>query len=143
MGEHFKKVINIDKFYKSGYIIAHPAWEEDVMDLINRSGIAKDFARKLRFNLRILEQFKKESVHHSSFEQLKHIDDDFAIYSMRFKNKLNIRILFTFMHINGKEKAVLLLAFSEKSKGKKGTSYQDVIPEAIKRLKDIECREME
>lgn len=111
-----KTVTNIyypfDSIQKTDYIKVHLNFDDELKQLLERSGYKNDFIKKFRFALKYLEKLKSQCVHNSNlFEKLRNED---GLYSMRLFGQKNIRILFVFLNINGRDKAILLCAFEEK-----------------------------
>ncbi|TYP58588.1 hypothetical protein [Thermosediminibacter litoriperuensis] len=90
------KIIYPEEF-NSSYIFTYFSFNEELKDLLEMSGQKRDFARKYRKMLSFLEKLRRQCVQHKSFEQLK---DNGIIYSMRFVDELNIRVLFSFLMID-------------------------------------------
>lgn len=101
--------------YESNYIYAHAALNEELKDLIAKSGyvdkLKKDYLKTLRF----LENLKVMCIimDKNKFEKLK---DANGLYAMRLKGEKNIRILFMFTRMNNHDIAILLTCFQEKDK---------------------------
>lgn len=101
--------------YESNYIYAHVALNDELKDLIAKSGyvdkLKKDYLKTLRF----LENLKVMCIimDKNKFEKLK---DANGLYAMRLKGEKNIRILFMFTRMNNHDIAILLTCFQEKDK---------------------------
>lgn len=129
------KIIYPEEF-NSNYIFTYTSFNEELKDLIEKSGKKGDFARKYRKNLSFLEKLKRQCIQHKSFEQLK---DNGIIYSMKFVDELNIRILFSFFYDRGREIVILLHCFPEKENKKKSSSksYAKAIEIAKERINEL------
>jgi hypothetical protein len=101
--------------YPTEYIKVHYCLNNELEDMIERSGYKQNFLKKYQKSLRFLEGLKTRCYIGNSklFEKLLEEDN---LYSIRLFGEKNIRILFTFANINGENKAILLNAFEEKSK---------------------------
>lgn len=98
--------------YKTNYVKTYPSFNDELRELIEKSGYVKEFKTKYHKGLRFLENLKKSCVMNSKlFEEL--LDSD-GIYSIILKGEKNIRILFDFQQIEGREIAVLYNCFQEK-----------------------------
>ena len=88
---------------------------DELKDMIERSGYKNQFIVKYRKSLRFLEALKTRCYLGNSdlFEKLLNEDN---LYSIRLFGNKNIRILFSFITIEGFNKAILLNAFEEKNK---------------------------
>ncbi len=96
-------------------IFYHPEFENDLRDLIEKSGFERKFKPLFKQRLDFLEERMSKCTEKKDwFEKLKKTDDLFAI---RFnKQNKNIRIIFTFTDSSGEQIAVLLCNFEEKGK---------------------------
>lgn len=93
-------------------IYTHPQFNDELRTLIEKSGYENEFKKKYNKGLRFLENLKTTCIMQPSlFEQLVETD---GIYSMILKGKKNIRILFDFQVVNGKQIAILYNCFQEK-----------------------------
>lgn len=119
--------------YKTKYIYTYPAFNEELADIMGKSGYVKEFKIKYHKSLRFLENLKRSCVMQSNlFECLKEAEE---LYAIRLKGKKNIRILFSFEVVNGREAAILYCCFQEK-----GTrDYQDPIRIARERRSKLVC----
>ncbi len=101
--------------YPTEYIKVYYALNDELEDMIERSGYKKTFLSKYRKSLRFLEGLKTRCYIGNStlFEKLLEEDN---LYSIRLFGEKNIRILFSFITIDGKNKAILLNVFEEKNK---------------------------
>ncbi len=104
-----------DLKYPTDYIKAYHELNKELEDMIENSGYKKHFLSKYRKSLRFLEGLKTRCCLGNSdlFEKLLEEDN---LYSIRLFGEKNIRILFSFISIKGKSKAILLNAFEEKNK---------------------------
>ncbi|MCF6096364.1 hypothetical protein L1766_04995 [Thermovorax subterraneus] len=129
------KIIYPEEF-NSNYIFTYFSFNEELKDLLEMSGQKRDFARKYRRQLLILEKLRKQCILHKSFERLK---DNGIIYSMRFVGELNIRILFSFFSDGRREIVILLNCFQEKENKKKNSikSYAKAIEVAKERIDNL------
>lgn len=122
--------------FRGHYIRAHRDYESDLIYILERSGKKADFTAKYKMRLKYLEERREQCVlKRDWFETLKHTG---SLYSIKFKDDKNIRILFSFVEYKGISYAILLHAFEEKSgKRKSPTSYDTAIPIAQQRLKEV------
>ncbi|MGV8147071.1 MAG: hypothetical protein ACLKAK_11525 [Alkaliphilus sp.] len=124
-----------EKFSGSN-VLVYERFNDELKNIIAKSGNKNDFVRKYRRNLRVLEEYRQNCVKHKCFEKLKKSN---SIFSMRLTGIMNIRILFFFLVIEGQEKMVLLYPFQEKNNKKHSKdSYGDAIPIASRRTEEIE-----
>lgn len=100
--------------YQTGYIKVYYSLNDELKDMIERSGYKKIFLTKYRNSLRYLENLKTRCClgNSSLFEKL--LDED-NLYSIMILGEKNIRILFFFVSIDCSHKAILLNVFEEKS----------------------------
>jgi len=118
--------------YESSYIYAHAELNDELKDLIAKSGyvdrLKKDYLKTLRF----LENLKTMCVimDKNKFEKLKDAD---GLHSMRLKGEKNIRILFMFTRMDNHDIAILLTCFQEKDKD----DYKSAIKIAYERKKEL------
>lgn len=123
----------------SEYIYCHPEFNDDLEEIISKSGEETQFVRKFRKALKFLENLKKNCTNQSQiFEKLK---KEKYLYSMRIKDKHNVRILFSFFEYGKKEIVILLYAFPEKSPATKKNpkSYSYAIEKAKERLEELKA----
>lgn len=101
--------------YPTEYIKVHYRLNNELEDMLERSGYKQNFLKKYQKSLRFLEGLKTRCYIGNSklFEKLLEEDD---LYSIRLFGEKNIRILFIFVTINAENKAILLNAFEEKNK---------------------------
>jgi heterodisulfide reductase subunit A-like polyferredoxin len=99
--------------YETTYIYTYPAFNDELKEMISKSGYVKEFKIKYHKSLRFLENLKRNCVEQSSlFECLKETE---GLHAMRLKGKKNIRILFSFEKIKGREIVILYCCFQEKN----------------------------
>ncbi|HHW03151.1 MAG TPA: hypothetical protein GXX35_10140 [Thermoanaerobacterales bacterium] len=129
------KIIYPEEF-NSNYIFTYFSFNEELKVLLEESGQKKNFSRKYKIKLSFLEKLKKQCIYQKSFEQLK---DNGIIYSIRFVDKQNIRILFSFFYDKGREIVILLNCFQEKENKKKTSSksYAKAIEVAKERINEL------
>ncbi len=107
-------IIEYPELYNSEYILVYDTFNIELRKLLEKSGNIEDFISKYNKCLRFLENLQRTCVESSNnFEELKNTT---GLYSMKIKNKQNIRIIFFFDSIKSKEKVILLNCFMEKSK---------------------------
>lgn len=131
-----KKIIELRKIwypeeYNTLYVFTYSSFNEELRDLIEKSGYTKEFKTKYHKSLRFLESLKKRCVMNSNlFEEL--IESE-GIFSIMLKGKKNIRILFDFIEVDGKEMAILYNCFQEK----RTKDYSDEIKIAKARRNEL------
>ena len=129
-------IIDLNDFVKKlrcseEYVVLSPYIDSDIDSLLDRSGLYNQFVKKLAKSIRILEGLGKRCVECSNlFELLKGTE---RLYSIKIKGQKNIRILFHFLEIEKKEKAILLICFEENET----KDYHDSIVVAYERLNEI------
>ncbi len=112
------KVVKLQKIlypqlYNSSFVVVHSDFNNELRELITKSGYEKDLTRQYFKNLKFLENLKKNCVNaFKLFEQLKNAD---GLYSMKLKGERNIRILFDFQIIENVEYAILYTCFEERT----------------------------
>lgn len=118
--------------YPTEYILVYHTLNNELENIIESSGYKKAFLSKYQKSLRFLEGLKTRCFLGNSdlFEKL--LDED-NLYSIRLFGEKNIRILFSFININGNSKAILLNVFEEKNK----YDYESGIKVANKRKNEI------
>lgn len=128
--------IHYPKAFNGQYIRIHLEFENDLQNILERSGQKVDFWAKYKQRLRFLDERKRECVRKRDwFEKLKH---EKHLYSIKFKDEKNIRIIFAFVAYKNIEYAVLLYPFEEKdNKNKSQHSYDTAKPIAQERLKEV------
>lgn len=101
--------------YPTEYIKVYHTLNNELEYIIESSGYKKTFLSKYQKSLRFLEGLKTRCFLGNSdlFEKL--LDED-NLYSIKLFGEKNIRILFSFITINGNSKAILLNVFEEKNK---------------------------
>lgn len=130
------KVIELHKIlypekYESEYIYTYAVFNEELRDIIGKSGYEKDFKIKYCKSLRFLENLKRNCIMNSNlFEKLVNAEE---LYSVILKGIMNIRIIFDFQIFNGKEVAILYTCFVER----KTKDYEKAINIAILRRLEI------
>lgn len=132
-----KKVLYPEEF-KSAYIREYPSYENDLRELLERSGYKDEFCGKYKQRLMFLEEWNERCIQRRNwFERLKHVGKE--LYSMKFKTQKNIRILFVFKECKGVGYVILLYPFEEKNdkKMKGKDSYGAAIQIALKRLREV------
>ncbi len=113
-------------------IFYHPEFENDLRDLIEKSGFEGKFKLLFKQRLQFLEERMSKCIEKRDwFKKLKYADDLFAI---RFNQQIkNIRIIFTFIDYSRRQIAILLCTFEEKDK----KDYAKAIELATKRRIEI------
>lgn len=119
--------------FASEYIYCYPSLNEELKDILEKSGEKGQFTRKYRRALEFLERLRRNCIYQKTFEKLRDVEN---LYSIRLLNGLNARILFSFFIWRDKEIVVLLYCFSEKSSARKKNpkSYAYAIEMAKKRI---------
>jgi len=120
--------------FKTKRILVHQEFENDLRNILEKSGHTAEFFGKYKQRLNLLDDMQKRCIlKNAGFEELRYAD---GIYSMKFnRSQKNIRILFAFLDNNC---ALLLSAFEEKNNKKTSQdSYKKHIPLAQKRLKEV------
>lgn len=109
------KVVKITYPGKCGsqYIRVYESFNEELKEIIYRSGYEREFIIKYNKALRFLENLKRNCIQSDLFEIL--INEN-GLYAMRLRGSKNIRILFVFEVVDGHEIAILLNCFEEKAK---------------------------
>lgn len=126
----FQKILYPEE-YPSDYIVTYPLFNNELKELIEKSGYIKIFKVKYYKSLRFLEQLGRNCVMQPNiFEKLVKSD---GIYSMILKGEKNIRILFSFEYVKNKEKVVIYNCFQER----RTKDYSKEIILAKKRRKDF------
>lgn len=131
------KIINLHKIiypseYPSNYVYTHYKFNDELRDLIEKSGYVHIFMKDYRKILRFLENLKTMSIckDNKKFEKL--LDAD-GLYSMKLKGEKNIRILFMFTKMDNQDVAILLTCFEEKVT----SDYKPAIRIANERKKEL------
>ena len=128
--------ITYPQAFNGQYIRVHWEFENDLKDILERSGQQQNFRQKIRQRLRHLDERRRDCVQKTDwFEKLKHEKD---LYSMKNKGSENIRILFAFAAYRGNEYAILLYPFEERdNKNRSLWGYDTAKPIAQKRLEEV------
>lgn len=132
-----KNVLYPEEF-RSSYIREHLKYENDLRELIERSGFREKFSGLYKQRLKYLEERHELCILKSDwFELLKHVDGE--LYVAKFKAQKNIRIIFCFIEYLGTKSVLLLYPFEEKKSGKSKSkdSYSDAITIALSRSKEV------
>ncbi len=134
------RIIDKKIFYPAAFnsttIREHPKYEDDLKDLIEKSGVKEKFWGLYKQRLTFLDEHSELCSQRTAwFEQLKWFDD--GLFSMIIKSQKNIRVLFVFVEHKGTQYAILLYPFQEKESGKMKDSYSGSAPIALKRLNGI------
>ncbi|NSW92063.1 MAG: hypothetical protein HPY74_15575 [Firmicutes bacterium] len=124
------------KEFNTKRIRTHWDYEDDLIDVIEKSGFKDNFTGLYMNRLRFLEERMERCIGRVKwFEKLKYTEE---LYSIKIDSLKNIRILFAFVKYKGNKFAVLLYPFEEKNKKKgSGNSYQTAKIIALKRLKEV------
>lgn len=131
------KQVTYPQFYESNYILTYPTFNEELRKIIDKSGLKENFKRNYRKKLKFLEGLKVRCTEQNSFEQLTNTGT-YLIWSIKIKDKLNVRILFTFEILDEVEHAILLYPFVEKNSNNKGkNNYTTSITMAKKRIDEL------
>jgi len=122
--------------FRGSFIRTYWDYENDLRNILERSGKKDDFAGKYKMRLKFLDARRENCVQKRDwFEVLKYGN---KLYAMKIKDDKNIRILFSFVEYDSIKYAVLLHAFEEKKgKRKSSTSYVTAIRVAQQRLKEV------
>jgi hypothetical protein len=134
--DHLGKILYPEEF-KAKYIRTHWDFENDLQNVLERSGFKDDFRGKYKQRLKFLDERQEKCILKNDwFEELKQTN---GLYAMKFnKSQKNIRILFTFIKYKGIRYALLLNVFEEKdNKNMSQNSYGKHISLAQKRLKEV------
>jgi len=127
--------VHYPEAFNGEYIRTHWEFEQDLQKILEQSGHKADFWSKFKQRLKFLDERKRECVRKRDwFEKLKHEDD---LYSLKFKDKRNIRILFAFVAYENIEYAILLYPFEERGGKPKSYGYEKASQIARKRLKEV------
>jgi hypothetical protein len=122
--------------FNTSKIFTYPKFEEELKDILEKSGFKNKFVRLYRNRLKFLEERGIDCVQKSDwFEILKKTN---GLYSMKFKSTKNLRIIFTFTGKFNENISILLCTFEEKdSKNNSSGSYSKAIETANKRLNEL------
>lgn len=125
-------IIYPEKF-TTDFVYVYYEFEGELKELIEHSGYKREFTRKYRTSINMLDKLK-----FNCFEQkgrFEHVQNSKDLFSIKLHGNKNIRILFTFMGDDNKPIAVLLYTFQEKDdKNNSNTSYNKAIKIAKRRL---------
>jgi hypothetical protein len=122
--------------FQNAFIREHPEYENDLKDILERSGFKEKFRGLYKQRLKFLEERKELCIQRRDwFERLKHVDGD--LYAIKFKAQKNIRIIFCFIEYQEMKYAVLLYPFEEKESGKIRGSYITANPTALSRYRGL------
>lgn len=130
-------VIHYPFILDNKYIKAHWEFEDDLRNILERSGSKEDISGKFKQRLKYLEEAKEQCILRKAwFEKLKQAD---VLYAMRFdRSQKNIRILFSFISYGKQQYAVLLHGFEEKETKKLSRfGYDKAIIVALKRYEEV------
>lgn len=98
--------------FNSNKILVHPKFEEELKDILEKSGFKQQFIRLFRQRLRFLDERGVSCIQKSDwFELLKNTN---GLYSIKLKSTKNIRIIFKFTDYSKKNISILLCTFEEK-----------------------------
>lgn len=126
--------------FQSAYIKEHSKYENDLKNILERTGFVEKFRGLYKQRLKYLDDKHRRCVQKKDwFEVLKHVEGE--LYAIKIKAQKNIRILFSFTEYAGTEHAILLYPFEEKERGKRKSkgSYGTAIGIALGRLKEVSC----
>ncbi|KRQ86532.1 hypothetical protein ABG79_01741 [Caloramator mitchellensis] len=112
-------------------ILIHQKCQEELMDILEKSGFKQKFNSLYRQRLKFLEERGTEC--YQKFDWFEILKNTNGLYAMRFKSLKNLRIIFKFTDDNRKNIAILLCSFEEKSK----KDYKEAIVQANKRFEEI------
>ncbi len=122
--------------FNSNLILEHPKYEDDLKDLIEKSGQKDRFWGLYKQRLTFLDEHSELCSQRTAwFEQLSYVDED--LWSMKIKFQINMRVIFAFVGHRQTQYAVLLYPFQEKERKKQSDSYRAAIPIALERLREI------
>lgn len=129
--ESICKVLYPEQF-QSNRIFTHSEFEQELKDVLERSGYKQKFISMFRQRMKFLEDnWYQCNRKRDWFEILKKTD---GLYSIKFKGQKNIRIIFKFIGYKNRDIALLLCIFEEKNSK---NNYKEAIHIAQKRLSDI------
>lgn len=127
---YYPTVFNSDRVYR------HPKFDDDMREILEKSGLSKKFAEAFRQKLYFIEKDMHRSTEARWFEKLK---EEEGLFSIKFKMIKNIRIICMFTDAYKRKIVILLCGFEEKNnKSKSKDSYDKGMEKAIKRKKEIE-----
>jgi aspartokinase len=117
---------------KSNYVFVYSLFNDELRELLEKSGYVAKFSTEYAKAIRFLEHLKTNCIHASKiFEKLKSAN---GLYSMKLKGEKNIRILFVFKSTDTRDIAILLTCFQEKDK----EDYRAAIKLANDRVEEID-----
>lgn len=126
----FYKILYPEK-YESEYIFTYPLYNEELKKIIEKSGYEKEFKIKYGKSLRFLENLKRNCIMNPNlFEKLINSNE---LYSIILKGTINIRIIFDFQMIEGREIVILYTCFVERET----KDYDKAIKTAMVRRSEI------
>jgi hypothetical protein len=122
--------------FNSERVYRHPKFDEDMKEILEKSGLGKKFAEAFRQKLYFIEKDMHRSTEAKWFEKLKEED---GLYSIKFKGTKNVRIICMFTDSSKRKIVILLCGFEEKNnKNNSKDSYDKGVEKAIKRKKEVE-----
>lgn len=121
---YLKKILYPEE-YNTNYIFTYPAFNNELKDLIEKSGYVKEFKTKYHKSLRFLEQLKQNCIMQPKL--FEHLLDADGIYSIMLKGKKNLRILFDFQEFQGENLQFYTIVFKK--------NEQKIIQKKLKQLK--------
>lgn len=121
--------------FNSKRIRTHLKFEEELKDILEKSGIKQRFIKMFRLRLKHLDQYWEMCVNKKDwFETLRRAP---GLYSMRFNNgPKNVRIIFKFTGFEKRQIALLLCSFEEKET-KDYTKAIEIANERIEQIKNM------
>jgi len=127
------KISNIiypEKF-NTDFIYAYIEYQNELREIIQKSGRIDEITRKYRKCLLFLNELKTDCYKQRKlFEKLLDYKD---LYSIKLYGEVNLRIIFTFIRVENKDMAILLYPFIEKY----SRDYDNAILIAVERIKKI------
>ena len=116
----------------NGIDAAYPDFEDDLISCLSKSGNEEKFSAKLNQRLHYLCKQGKNCILKSDwFERLKH-DNENVLYSLKIKDKKNIRIIFIFYN----NSPLFLSAFQENGRNT-AKDYRIAMEKAHARLNNL------
>lgn len=129
--EFLQKVLYPEE-YSTDYIKTFYNFNFELKQIIEKSGYKKEFTIKYFKSLKFLINLKRNCTELSKlFEKLKNVEND--LYCIKLHGNKNIRIIFVFIEMDGREIVLLLNSFEEKDK----SDYTKGILTAYERLKRL------
>jgi len=121
------------KKHETKYIYSYPTLNDELRDMIERSGYVHRLKLEYLKSLQFLENHKTNSVIvlPKKFEKLKNAD---GICSIKLKGEKNIRVLFVYTRVERQDIVILLNCFQEKDR----TDYPPAIKVAKQRIIELE-----